>query len=1028
MRSSLLKITAKFPVIYRESYKRRDDIKRFWCCSVKEENAFDDELLLSIEFQIQYHDDKVNKDTQLAWNIIHKWVLEILEVDLSDKSRFGVKLIPGLQRSGQLQHCVTHPKFLITYDAPDLQSLEHMCFIIGVRHGQTIRMTPKEVPGCAEGFDFRFYCTLFDSKILASRPMALRPTIQKVHDHLSPQVTPDSVLKLYVQRRFPSKCFSLDELRQAPELQFILTKIDETVGSLVENKFLSRHRDNQDILSISPLKRPWTNFSLHLLDQSCIAVQHRDCGIWIESSLGLPADQQTIAYKCFAIHVALSYSAISRTEVSPWELEQFMQFRYNRFRIAVDEIKKNPLALQIMKNKYETAFKQANGAEIDPDHVANPAFWLNLGRLEELALCAGSNNMVSMWGFLFLPLEFLQYNYLVINTRPVGEGDNAASANAVGGSFLFISEKAKAGTIALRFEGGEDGHFSSFLFRQKADDFIKKATTSGHVTKIKFTKNKSALWDSIADVFLDVSLEAFQSKSHPHLQLKLPNVEEQEGDNSAESSDGVEANLEEEGDDHAKDNEDHAGSAPKVSKKIEDIRRIVASVFDACNRADEFSGIAFDTLTAAQLNVHIKELNGFLSSCRSAIARLPKYDTQDELLNADLFAQFRCLKSLIGNITCIRDSFQRVHGEKLASVKGRQTPGKGVKAKKDEGGPALTPTQPLDLFCKVRSTLPVDDISDAITDGQLLGLFVIHPTPTFIASFYYSILHSSTNREIIHEMETLFKRKLSISKAAASDLCQETRKQFDSVRTNQMVKGGKTFEQYLAYKGVSSWDKIAYDNVLGEISLCSQIWKLNIALIWRHDNIWRLFVATNGGSSPILTVVYAKTTVRLNASGEASFASGTAGRFFPIDPINPDGEEWFNNAVFTSQIPDSAPAQVYEAVSTFQKHIHKEHPFQSVVEVEGAVGSDTDSEITTSELFNSFVDNESVSQGSLPTPQAIRDIPLPVIVAAVNQSMVMALQAVKKKRVVSSDTEEEDDAEFAKKTGAAKAGSAATSE
>jgi hypothetical protein len=1021
MRSSLLKVTAKFPVIYRDSYKRRDNVQRWWCCSIKEESMLDDELVLSIEFQIQYHEDKVDKDTQLAWNIIHKWILQAMEIDLSEKALFEVKLIAGFHRIGQTQHRAIHPKFLIVYNAPDLQSLERMCFVVGIRHGQTIRLGPKEAPGCAEGFEFRFYCTLFDSKILASRPTTLKPTIQRVHDHLSPQVTPESLLRLYVQKHLPSKCFSVDDLRKAPELQMISAKLRETILLLIENNFLSQRHDHQDILSISPLRRPWIDFSLLLPDQSSFAVQHKDCGIWIDRSLGLPAGQQPVAFRCFIIHVALSYSAMSRTDVSPWELEQFMQFRFNQFLHVLNSLKENQEALSIMNLKYQTSFDQANKEEIDPDFVANPAFWLNYSRLEELASCAASESFVSMWAFLFLPLEFLQYNYVVVNTRPVGEEDTVSSAKVVGGSFHFISDKAKAGTIFIRFAGGEDGHFSSLLFRQKADDFKKKLMASGHITQIKFKKNKSALWDAIADAFLDVSIEAFQSKSHPQLQLNLPSAR-QGNDVGGLDDKGADLN---EGEARPKGQDE---STPKVPKKIEDLKRIVASVFDACYRADELSDTAFDTLTASDLNAHTKEFNGFLSSCRSAIARLPKFDDQDSQCFPELFAQFRSLSSMIANVTCIRDSCQRLYEEKTAS--GKKTPAKGGKSK---DGQAAKLIQPLDLFCKVRSSLPVDDISDAITDGQLLGLFVIHPTPTFIASFYFSILHSSTNHQIIEEMEARFKRKLSISKAAASELCQATRRQFDSVKANQMVRGGKTFEEYLAYKGVKSWDKIAYDNVLGELSLCSQVWKLNIALIWRHDNVWRLFVATNGGSSPILTVVYAKTAVSVNASGTASFTSGTAGRFFPIDPINPDGEEWYNNDVFKSQIPDSAPVEVFDAVATFQRHIHREHPFQSVVDVEGYYGSDTSSEITAeasqSELFNSFIDNSSVSQGSLPTPQSIRDIPLPVIVAAVNQSMVLALEAVKgKKRVVSPETQEEDDAQFAEKNGAAKAGSAALGE
>jgi hypothetical protein len=1028
MRQALLSIKAKFPVLYKEGYKRRDSVERFWCCSIREDNPLDDTIILSIEFQISYFEDKViNRDITLAWSIIKQWFLTNHQFDLDDKTLFDVKLVSGAHRTAQIEHRITHPKFYITYNAPVFSDLEKFCFIIGTLHGKHVRLSAKETPGCPAGFDMKFYCMLFDAKIESPRPECLKAVMQRVLDHITPRTTPDSMLKVFLQNHFPLKWFTVDDIRRFEEMS-IINDIDSVISRLLAECFLCRNRSNSDALSISPHKRQWTNLTLYLPDKSSIVIQHKDCGIWIDSALGLPADIEPAIHKCFSIHIAMAYSSISRSDVNPWQLEQFMQYRYKHFKTALTDIKASPKALSMIEGMFETAWAKAKQSEIDPDFETNTAFWANVSRLEELASCEGHNSNTCMWSFLFLPTEFQQFHYLVVNVRPHDDGSGLDSVQLISPCYHFIADKPKTNTIVLMFEGSEQGHFSSLLFKYKQDDLKKKILTSAkNVVQVKFKKDKALMWDAIADIFMDLSLEDFGKEGRPQVNIHVPHEHSSDHgvDGEANHEDHDEANL---GEPPGESQPKGQVVAPlKVPKKIEDLKRIVASVFDACNRADEFSDIAFDTLTIADLHDRIKELNGFLSSCRSAIARLPKFDTQESQDFPDLFTQFRSLSSMIANVTCIRDSCQKMHGEKSAS--GKKTPAKGGKAKESQ---VREPDQPLDLFCKVRSSLPVDDISDAITDGQLLGLFVIHPTPTFIASFYYSILHSSTNHQIIEEMEVRFQRKLSISKAAASELCQATRLQFDSVKANQMVRGGKTFEEYLVYKGVKSWDKIAYDNVLGELSLCSQVWKLNIALIWRHDNIWRLFVATNGGASPILTVVYAKTAVIVNASGIASFTSGTAGRFFPIDPINPDGDEWYDNELFTSQIPDSAPVEVFEAVSTFQKHIHKEHPFQSVVDVEGNFGSDTSSEITAeasqSELFNSFVDNDSVSQGSLPTPKAIRDIPLHVIVATVNQSMVKALKSVKRKRVVSSATQEDDDAQFAKKTGAAKASSATLGE
>jgi hypothetical protein len=270
-------------------------------------------------------------------------------------------------------------------------------------------------------------------------------------------------------------------------------------------------------------------------------------------------------------------------------------------------------------------------------------------------------------------------------------------------------------------------------------------------------------------------------------------------------------------------------------------------------------------------------------------------------------------------------------------------------------------------------------------------------------------------------MRPILRREIVASKAAASTLCQETRAQFATVEGNPMMKNGKTFKEYLHYKKVSSWDKIGFDNVLGEISLCSQVWKLNIALLWHRENTWRLFVAPNGGSSPILTILLAKTKVISEPNGFPSFAPGIANRFFPLFPLS---ETWFEDERFTPATPDSIQDQEQEhpEIQKFQKHIHKEFAFQSVVDHEGDVSSDETSVVTTSEFWNSFVTDCSQSQGSLPTPPGIAEIPIVKKVKVINEFMAKPLQAIvrRRKRIVDSDSEED----HSKQPGTSKGGAA----
>ena len=151
---------------------------------------------------------------------------------------------------------------------------------------------------------------------------------------------------------------------------------------------------------------------------------------------------------------------------------------------------------------------------------------------------------------------------------------------------------------------------------------------------------------------------------------------------------------------------------------------------------------------------------------------------------------------------------------------------------------------------------------------------------------------------------------------------------------------------------------------------------------------------------------------------------GTAGRFFPIEPLDADGMEWFENELFVSTIPDSAPSDQFEAIHTFQKHVHKEHPFQSRVEVEGHASPDEASVVTTSELFDSFIDNSSVSQGSFFTPPDIKAIPLPIIVNTVNTAMAQTLGVVKKRRIRIIDSSDESQQAQATEGTAARGGGA----
>lgn len=95
MRSALLTLSCRIPVMYRESYRRPDSIERFWVCSIHGENPQDEVLFTSIEFQIQFNEEKIQKRILVAWKLIHSWMLKTHGLDMDDKELFSIRMIAG---------------------------------------------------------------------------------------------------------------------------------------------------------------------------------------------------------------------------------------------------------------------------------------------------------------------------------------------------------------------------------------------------------------------------------------------------------------------------------------------------------------------------------------------------------------------------------------------------------------------------------------------------------------------------------------------------------------------------------------------------------------------------------------------------------------------------------------------------------------------------------------------------------------------------------------------------------------------
>jgi hypothetical protein len=791
-----------------------------------------------------------------------------------------------------------------------------------------------------------------------------------------------------------------------------------TVDKLLEEGFLTKSNSAPDNYVVSSHKRQWRDLKLYFENQSAFAVGHKDLGIWIDQSHGLAEGRKSLSLKCFSLHVASAFSALARYTVTAAQLEEFMQFRYNLFKTATNHLNANDYAKSALKLKHDNDLARAKGAAIDPDDNTNPAFWSNFDLLQNFAENVGDSANTCMWAFLLLPLEFQQFNYLIINTRHHEDGSGCASVKRVQPTYHFISPKPKALTIHLMYEGGDAGHFTSLLIpNAKAEEFRKVAlTASNSCFNVRFIKPEGGFWEPIADIYCDLSLADFTEKKLPKTVICLPSApsvdsevvqvpSQSQSPSDVENADGsrTEVPLNAEAPPNAVAELPPADPKPtKTDMTMDKVRSATNRIEDLCNRADGYSLQPFNPADDNFRTIFddIMDISAQLKECSDSVTQreLQALDRQNAPAKA-VANRFRLVCPRIAVVFDLRDK-TRLLAEPPKKSKATSKAAKAAAA-------AASGCLPLDYMLRIKSNFAADDVSEDIQDGILLSLFRIPPTPSSLISFYLSVVTAAAEPSIRSEMDTIFRMPIEPSKQFATEIQRLTREGFDSVCDNAMVRGGKTFNQYLEYKNASSWNRIPNDHVLGETSLCCQVWKLNIALIWRRNGTWRIFVCTHGGNSPILCLLYASTRITLMSDGQAEFSPSPTCRFFPIFALSDD---WFHNEMFIATIPNSIKDGEPDVIVEFNAAIHREFHLQSVVAVEGHASPDEISEVTAdlsaSQLMDSFIDSSDISQGDMPTPPEIRAIPIQTIASAVNAAMAIPLERItRRRRIIISSSE-----------------------
>jgi hypothetical protein len=762
-------------------------------------------------------------------------------------------------------------------------------------------------------------------------------------------------------------------------------QIQSCIQQLIDCGFLYQSNSvDSEFFLVSPHSRIWKDMRLHINGQS-FHTQFKDLGIWLDKATGY--DGTPLPYKCFALHIAHAYVALTKTPVLASHLDDYMQFRFQQFKIALDQLHESKHWV-VFENHHQHCMETCDNIT-DPAFVSNSTFWSHPDILSELAVSYGKGTNTSMWAFMLLPIEFHKFNYLIVNVSAYHDPSDTIKATQLSGpSHYFISSEENARTIVLAYQGGHDGHF--FLLRlhaSKEEQMIQLATQAQSSIRLQLRKDERQFWAPISAACQDSSILSFIDHRPDNLSFNF-DAEAPAQNQSAEETMVAADEL----------SPNQKAKRTRLRKAMDKTAAELSALFD---QADELCLIVPEELPIGKLNKYIEELTDIISNGQTLTAKAISIESQMSPEQKEQLVHLTKPQQRLPAIIEMKNKFVRTKETKS----GKKAPKKSASAKKSE---ETTEKTALDFMFKVKSVFPSEDVSDQMSDSSLLSLFIVIPVPHSTVTLYHSILEASCNLSIISEMEVIFKRQLKASKELACEIHQVTRSQFSQFQDCPMVRGGRTFNEYLTYKGAQSWGEIANDHILGEISLCSQVWKLNIAVIWRHEGVWRLFISVNGGSSPILSLLYAKMKYVISTDGFPQFCASTASRFFPLLPTKDD---WFLNEAFIASIPNSVPEDEPQEIISFNRRVDKESLFASIVQTEGTVSSDTSSIVTAdyaSELLmDSFLDNESVSQGSLPTPPEIKAIPLKKQCETVNVIASVPLHqitAIRRKRVIYSDS------------------------
>ncbi len=962
-------LEATVPIPYKPEAKPKQPGLFF--ISFSEFNPLDDITVLSLSFHVSFNSESVRKNFSLASDIIIRF-FETNEIRLS-LPEFELSLPHPIKDDDKGLKGRTIPaKILVTYNAPDLESLQKLTLKIGRLHGNTINV-PESI-STVLNFSFRVHCKLFEHRIETERPLWTKEIIDTLHAEAQSKAAQnvDAVLKLlFCHHHIEERGDNLQTIRS--KLNFTDSdnsalddeKLLEKLQLLITDKLVQISPTDPSMFMVAPNRRKWRSLKLILRDKSVFKLQQKDLGLHLSTPFGLPPDEPTISMACFYLTTScavLSTNTVA-TSFTTHDLWKYMVTRFKQYKTFVETTPQAVIASH-------TATLERTGA-IEAERMT-PSFLLQYA--SECAESATPHSFVNpvAASCLSFPSEFKRFNWVFLQMKDnieIESNDDITSSLEL--MYHIKSENKDAKTLFIKYVGsfsrGESfGHFISLnVPPSKSDEFIAKCISSTGKAYISVYSTWSPKLSKhfpikeaqhlIYESSISQITEIGSSASHP---IEVDSYQSQA------SVDGT--------------------SSDPLGKPFKD-----ATNGSSQHGADFNIDTAYEHDNDQALTDVLQTLELFNTRLGIAFSRASGFSTLN-LLNIDRellacrFIDELCILSkeistLIGQAIDLKREFPSVLpdiSDELNPVKILEKMDEEAQKKSQEldeltaklkdrlstirtlpessnSRPKQKPKSISDHLLRVRSSFAVDSVAadvetDPLTKRLLLfDTFWVLPIKNSSSSFYHSVLIASSQPHI--KPLLVQGEKTHFSYVLKKEITKEMVLLFEQV-TKSMFRGfadcaicsvsSTTFNDYLERKQApkNTWETMPEDHFLCTPSLVAQAWQLNIMIVWKRKGVMKVFALPHGSQdSPIIPILFSADKAQIGQEGNPIIvASPTANRFFPLCVCENKLDSWDTTFMAIPEVPDSAQSTSAPIISaTFVKKVDKEFAFQSSVMVDG---------------------------------------------------------------------------------------------